>query len=101
MLSASRPTPEPEGDDALVEMAHRLKTKAGRAVYGLRKQTEEPMFGIVKPVMGWRQMSMRGLDKAQGEWSLVALVWNIKRLLLGSAGAFSWMHRPTYCGHRR
>ena len=64
----------------MVKMAHRLKTQAGRALYGLRKQTIEPVFGIVKQVMGWRQMSMRGLDKAEGEWSLVALVWNIKRL---------------------
>ena len=70
----------PQSEDAVVQMAHRLKTKAGRALYGLRKQTVEPVFGIVKQVMGWRQMSMRGLDKAQGEWSLVALVWNIKRL---------------------
>ena len=72
--------PAPESDDAVVKMAHRLKTKAGRALYGLRKQTVEPVFGIIKQVMGWRQMSMRGLDKAQGEWSLVALVWNVKRL---------------------
>lgn len=46
----------------------------------MRKQTVEPVFGIIKHAMGWRQMSMRGLDKAEGEWSLVALAWNIKRL---------------------
>ncbi len=40
----------------------------------------EPVFGIIKRVMGWRQMSMRGLDKARGEWSLVTMAWNIKRL---------------------
>jgi hypothetical protein len=45
----------------------------------LRKQTVEPGFGIIKRVMGWRQMSMRGLAKAQGEWSLVTMGWNIKR----------------------
>jgi hypothetical protein len=72
--------PAPESEDSMVKMAHRLKTKAGRALYGLRKQTIEPVFGIVKQVMGWRQMSMRGLDKADGEWSLVALAWNVKRL---------------------
>lgn len=72
--------PEPESKDPVLKMAHRLKTKAGRALYGLRKQTVEPVFGIIKHVMGWRQMSMRGLDKAQGEWTLVTLAWNVKRL---------------------
>ena len=38
------------------------------------------VFGIIKRVMGWRQMSMRGLEKARGEWSLVTMAWNIKRL---------------------
>ena len=72
--------PGPETDDPVVRMAHRLGTQAGRALYGLRKQTVEPVFGIIKRVMGWRQMSMRGLDKARGEWSLVTMAWNIKRL---------------------
>ncbi len=72
--------PAPASDDALAAMAHRLSTQAGRALYGLRKQTVEPVFGIIKRVMGWRQLSMRGLDKARGEWSLVTMAWNIKRL---------------------
>ena len=72
--------PAPESEDAVLKMAHRLKTKAGRALYGLRKQTVEPVFGIIKHAMGWRQMSMRGLDKAAGEWTLVTLAWNVKRL---------------------
>jgi transposase len=72
--------PAPESEDPVLEMAHRLKTKAGRALYGLRKQTVEPVFGIIKHVMGWRQMSMRGLEKAEGEWTLVTLAWNVKRL---------------------
>ena len=55
-------------------------TPAGRALYKLRKQTVEPVFGIIKRVMGWRQMSMRGLDKANGEWNLVTMAWNIKRM---------------------
>jgi transposase len=72
--------PAPETDDPVVRMAHRLGTKEGRVLYGLRKQTVEPVFGIIKRVMGWRQMSMRGLDRARGEWSLVTMAWNIKRL---------------------
>ena len=72
--------PKPQTDDPVAQMAHRLGTKAGRALYGLRKQTVEPVFGIIKRAMGWRQMSMRGLDKASAEWSLVTMAWNIKRL---------------------
>jgi hypothetical protein len=59
---------------------HRLGTNNGRALCGLRNQTVGPVFGIIKRVMGWSQMSRRGLDKARGEWSLVTLSWNIKRL---------------------
>lgn len=72
--------PEPETTGPLTRMAHQLGTQAGKALYRLRKQTVEPVFGIIKRVMGWRQMSMRGLDKAQGEWSLVTMAWNIKRM---------------------
>lgn len=72
--------PAPETDDPVAKMAHRLGTKKGRVLYGLRKQTVEPVFGIIKRVMGWSQMSMRGLEKARGEWSLVTMAWNIKRL---------------------
>jgi Transposase DDE domain len=60
--------PVPESDDPVAKMAHRLGTKKGRLLYGLRKQTVEPVFGIIKRVMGWSQMSMRGLNKARGEW---------------------------------
>ena len=72
--------PAPETNDPKVKMAHRLGTQTGRAMYRLRKQTVEPVFGIIKRVMGRRQMSMRGLDKARGEWPLVTMAWNIKRL---------------------
>lgn len=72
--------PAPESADAVAKMAHRLGMKDGRLLYGLRKQTVEPVFGIIKRVMGWSQMSMRGLDKARGEWSPVTMAWNIKRL---------------------
>ena len=61
-------------------MAHRLQTQDGKALYALRKQTPEPVFGIIKSVMGFRQFSLRGFEKVQGEWSLVAMAWNIKRM---------------------
>lgn len=66
--------------EPLTHMVQRLSSQAGKALYKLRKQTVEPVFGIIKRVMGWSQMSMRGLAKAQGEWSLVTMAWNIKRM---------------------
>lgn len=61
-------------------MAHKLRTKVGRAAYALRKQTVEPVFGIIKSVLGFRQFSLRGLEGVTGEWLLVCLAWNFKRL---------------------
>ena len=76
----SEPAPLPENASTAQAMSHRLKTKAGRALYALRKQTVEPVFGIIKSVMGFRQFLLRGLDKVRGEWSLVCLAWNLKRM---------------------
>lgn len=76
----SEPPALPEDATPLQTMAHRLKTKAARALYALRKQTIEPVFGIIKSVMGFRQFSLRGLTKVTGEWTLVCLAWNLKRL---------------------
>ncbi len=61
-------------------MKHTLKTKAGRALYALHKQTVEPVFGIIKLIMGFRQFLMRGLKNVQTEWTLVCLAWNLKRM---------------------
>ena len=76
----SEPQPLPENPGTAQIMLHRLKTKAGRVLYALRKQTVEPVFGIIKSVMGFRQFSLRGLDKVRGEWCLVCLAWNLKRM---------------------
>jgi len=48
--------------------------------YALRKQTVEPVFGIIKSVMGFRQFLLRGLKKVTGEWTLACLAWNLKRM---------------------
>ena len=61
-------------------MAHRLASPEGRQTYALRKQTPEPVFGIIKAVMGFRQFSLRGLENVNGEWNLVTLAWNVKRM---------------------
>ena len=75
-------TPEPPLDDAspIVKMAYKLQTEIGKAIYGLRKSTVEPVIGIIKEVLGFRQFSLRGLGAAAGEWCLVCLAWNLKRL---------------------
>lgn len=72
--------PAPDNPTPLDEMCHRLATPEGKRLYALRKQTPEPVFGIIKSVMGFRQFSLRGLDKVKGEWSLVTTAWNIKRM---------------------
>ena len=74
------PPPLPENADSVARMTHRLKTTAGKTVYRLRKVTSEPVFGIIKEVMSFRRFMMRGLEAAQGEWNLVCMAWNIKRL---------------------
>jgi hypothetical protein len=51
-----------------------------------RKQTPEPVFGIIKSVMGFRQFLLRGVDCVRGEWSLVTMAWNIKRMYALSLG---------------
>ena len=74
------PAASSEPTSPVDKMKHRLKTKAGRAAYGQRKQTVEPVFGIIKSVMGFRQFLLRGLANVQNEWTLVCLAWNLKRM---------------------
>jgi hypothetical protein len=70
----------PDDPTPVEAMAHRLATAQGKTLYGLRKQTPEPVFGIIKSVLGFRQFSLHGLDKVRGEWSLVTMEWNMKRM---------------------
>lgn len=65
---------------ALDRMTHRLKTPEGKALYARRKSTVETVFGIIKHVMGFRQFHLRGKAAVQGEWNLVSLAWNLKRM---------------------
>src|ERR1700691_5964555 len=80
------PPPAPENPTPVEAMAWRLRTPQGKQLYGLRKQTPEPVFGIIKSVMGFRQFLLRGLDCVRGEWSLVTMAWNIKRMHALSLG---------------
>ena len=76
---ADPPEPGP-GASAAAVMAHRLATKAGRALYALRKQTIEPVFGIIKAALGFDRFSLRGLGHVRSEWTRVTLACNLKRL---------------------
>ena len=80
--SLLQPSTDPPSPDAplAVQMAYKLRTEIGQRIYAVRKSTVEPVIGIIKEVLGFRQFSLRGLDKAAGEWSLVCLAFNFKRL---------------------
>ena len=62
------------------KMKHRLQTKEGKEIYALRKSMIEPIFGVIKYVMGFRQFMLRGFEKAKGEWNLICIAYNLKRL---------------------
>lgn len=74
--------PEPPAEDAnpKVKMAYKLQTEIGQAIYRLRKSTVEPVIGIIKEILGFRQFSLRGLGAVAGEWCLVCLAFNLKRM---------------------
>ena len=80
--------PEPPAENASpkIKMAYKLQTEFGRTIYRLRKCTAEPVIGIIplagiiKEVLGFRQFSLRGLKAAAGEWCLVCLAFNLKRM---------------------
>ena len=77
---AEQPTSPPEGASLVVKMAYKLQTEIGQAIYRLRKCTVEPVIGIIKETLGFRQFSLRGLAAAAGEWCLVCLAFDLKRL---------------------
>lgn len=70
------------GADATVKerMDRKLRTKAGRAAYGKRKQTVEPVFGQIKGARGFRQFLLRGLEAVRAEWRLICLGHNLLKL---------------------
>ena len=72
--------PPPDDASPTVKMAYKLQTEIGKAIYRLRKCTVEPVIGIIKEVLGFRQFSLRGLAAAADEWCLVCLAFNLKRL---------------------
>jgi transposase len=80
MESLQASPPLPDNLNPVDTMRHRLKTKTGKAVYAIRKSTVEPVFGIIKSVMGFRQFMLRGLESVKREWNLVCIAYNLKKL---------------------
>ena len=78
------------------QMKHRLKTEQGKALYKQRKQTVEPVFGIIKEVLGFRRFSMRGKEKVESEWCLICLSYNLKKIFTLQGGV-----RPKKARKRR
>lgn len=75
-----RVTAEASGGPCTQRMGRKLGTDAGRQRFKRRKAIVEPVYGWIKQVLGFRAVSMRGLAKAKGEWSLVCLVVNLRRM---------------------
>ena len=73
-------TPLKEDATAVEKLQHRLQTPEGKALYAQRKYKIEPIFGVIKQVMGFRQFMLRGFEKAQGEWNLICIAYNLKRM---------------------
>ena len=70
----------PEGMTTKQWMQRRLATKKGRQRYARRKAVAEPPFGQIKHVRGFRQLLLRGLEKARAEWALICLTHNLLKL---------------------
>jgi transposase len=83
---AQQPQPPAENASLIVKMAYKLRTDIGKRIYGLRKSTVEPVIGIIKETLSFRQFSLRGLLAVAGEWCLVCLAYNLKRLHILMAG---------------
>ena len=67
-------------DPRLIAMQEKLRSEAGKQIYRRRKSTVEPVFGIIKEVLGFRQFLLRGMQKVSLEWDLVCTAYNVKRL---------------------
>jgi transposase len=76
----TQPEKLPDNPTLIEKMKYRLQTKDGKEIYAQRKCVVEPTFGIIKHVMGFRQFMLRGFEKAQGEWNLMCIAYNLKRL---------------------
>jgi transposase len=91
-----------EPADAVRRMAAKLQTEEGKEIYRQRKKIAEPVFGQMKLNLGFRRFRLRGLDKAGGEWTLVCLVHNIKKIyarIMAKRGEFDDLARELQAAH--
>jgi len=82
MARFTEPPPLKDDADVVEKRRHLRLTAEGRRLYAKRKYTVEPVFGIIKAILGFRQFSLRGLEKVKGEFDLVAVAWNLKRMFV-------------------
>ncbi|MBL6079862.1 transposase [Belnapia sp. T18] len=80
-----RPSPKPKTTRRVTEpwrvtMLEKLETPDAKTRYARRKQTVEPVFGIIKSALGFTRFHLRGLAKVTSEWTLIALAYNCRRL---------------------
>jgi hypothetical protein len=89
---ALRPgSPPPDNPTAVAAIVRHLKSPEDRKLCALRKQNPEPVFGVIELVLGFRQFLLRGFDTVRGEWNLVSMANNSRRLfsLIGAPGSRS------------
>lgn len=79
-LLGNLPVEPPTDASPKEKMAYKLATDIGKEIYRMRKCTVEPVIGIIKEILGFRQFSLRGLKNVTGEWCLVCLAYNLKRM---------------------
>jgi hypothetical protein len=76
----SAPAPPAETASVREKLQYKLGTEEGRAFYGRRKETVEPVFGIIKKWMNFREFARRGLVKVKEEWNMAMFCNNVKRM---------------------
>lgn len=74
------PAPLRQDADAVGQMKDRLKSSEGKQIYAKRKSTVETVIGIIKEIMGFRQFLLRGFKAVSGEWDLLCMAYNLKRM---------------------
>ncbi len=95
---AESPTPPSDDASPTVKMAYQLQTEIGKTNYRLRKCTVEPVIGLIKEILGFRQFSLRGMAAAASEWGLVCMAFNLKRLHRLTEGQIGTLRiSPTGC----
>ena len=102
VVSSFANSPFMEPADAVRRMAAKLQTEEGKEIYRQRKKIVEPVFGQMKSNLGFRRFRLRGLDKAGGEWTLVCLVYNIKKIyarIMAKGGEFDDLTRELQAAH--